>query len=66
MQIIVRLSDEERTLELPEGADGFAVIDALGLFPDAVLVLRNDEVIPEDEPLSEGDALEIIKVGSRG
>ena len=53
-------------VDVEDGADSSSVIESVELFPDAVIVKRNGEVIPLDEPLSEGDRLTLILVASGG
>ncbi len=52
--------------ELPEGAMAADLVRQLGLPTAACLVLRDGSPIPIDEPLAEGDALEVIYVASGG
>lgn len=53
-------------LELPGGAVAADVVRQLGLPTSACLVLRGGAPIPIDEPLSEGDQLEVVYVASGG
>jgi len=57
---------EERAVELPEGARGFDLLKALGLAPDAHLLLRGETPIPHDEPLREGERVRVLTVVSGG
>ena len=52
--------------EMPEGARASDLVRQLGLPTAACLVLRDGSPIPIDEPLTEGDALEVIYVASGG
>jgi sulfur carrier protein ThiS len=52
--------------EVPEGASAHDLVRQLGLPSAAVLVLRSGRPIPIDEPLSEGDEMEVIYVASGG
>ncbi|NOQ54505.1 MAG: thiamine biosynthesis protein ThiS, partial [Thermoplasmata archaeon] len=52
--------------ELPEGARASDLVRHLGLPTAACLVMRNGSPIPIDEPLAEGDALEVVYVASGG
>jgi sulfur carrier protein ThiS len=56
--------EEER--ELPEGATAADLVRAMGLPTVACLVLRAGGPIPIDEPLVEGDDLEVVYVASGG
>jgi sulfur carrier protein ThiS len=55
---------EER--ELPEGSTAADVVRAVGLPTVACLVLRNGDPIPIDEPIADGDDLEVVYVASGG
>lgn len=52
--------------ELPEGARASDLVRHLGLPTAACLVMRNGAPIPIDEPLAEGDVLEVVYVASGG
>lgn len=52
--------------ELPEGARAVDLVRDLGLPTAACLVLRCGGPIPIDEPLMDGDELEVIYVASGG
>jgi sulfur carrier protein ThiS len=52
--------------ELPEGAIARDLVRALGLPTAACLVLRSGRPVPIDEPLSHGEALEVVYVASGG
>jgi len=66
INIMIKIGEIEKPLELPEGSDSFTALKSLGLHPDAVLVFRNGKVSPEDEGVSEGDVLEIVRIASGG
>ena len=66
MRISVKLQDQMEVMDLPDESKAFAAIKAMGLFPDAVLVMRDGQLLPEDESIGDGDSLEIIKVVSGG
>ena len=59
-------AEKERQLELPEGARADDAPRAVGIRPELVLVFRDDEPIPSDEPLRDGDRLRIVRVVSGG
>ena len=42
------------------------LLDELGLSREVFVVKLNGEVVTEEEPLSEGDAVELVKVVSGG
>ena len=52
--------------ELPEGSSAADLVRSLGLPTVACLVLRAGAPIPIDEPLSDGDELEVVYVASGG
>jgi sulfur carrier protein ThiS len=66
----VRLSTvpkgQEEERELPEGSTAADAVRAMGLPTVACIVLRSGEPIPIDEPLEEGDDLEVVYVASGG
>lgn len=66
LQINVTLSHEARSIELADGSNTFSLLRELSLVPDAVLVFRNGSVLPEDEPLTHGDGIEIVSIASGG
>jgi len=55
---------EER--ELPGGSTAEDLVRAMGLPTVACLVLRNGRPIPIDEPIADGDDLEVVYVASGG
>jgi sulfur carrier protein ThiS len=57
---------EEVQRELPDGATAADLVRALDLPTVACLVLRFGNPIPIDEPLVEGDDLEVVYVASGG
>jgi sulfur carrier protein ThiS len=54
------------TRELPEGARAVELVRGMGLPTAACLVLRRGAPIPIDEPLEDGDELEVVHVASGG
>jgi sulfur carrier protein ThiS len=57
---------ERENRELPEGARAQDLVRSLELPTAACLVLRAGRPIPIDEPLAEGDDLEVVYVASGG
>jgi sulfur carrier protein ThiS len=57
---------ERKTMKFPDEANGFDVLQALDLKPDAHILVREGSPIPMDEPLSSGDRVKLIKVASGG
>ena len=70
MQLNVHIlkTRQDRELELPDGADGIALVNELGLYPDTTFVMdmATNRPVPIDEPLSDGARLKIIEVVSGG
>jgi sulfur carrier protein ThiS len=58
----------EQALELPEGAEVRHALRAAGIQPETVLVARADtrDVVPDDEPLREGEVLLVTRVVTGG
>jgi sulfur carrier protein ThiS len=57
----------EQTLELPAGAVVADALRAAGIVPETVLVARADRtIVPDDEPLVDGDALLVTRVVTGG
>ena len=52
--------------ELPEGSTAQDMVRSMGLPTVACLVLRSGGPIPIDEPLADGDDLEVVYVASGG
>jgi thiamine biosynthesis protein ThiS len=49
-------------MELPEGSTAMTVLQELGIHPGEVWVVRaNKQVIPEEQPLQDGDELEVFE-----
>ncbi len=53
-------------VELGPGATAMDLLKRLGLSPDAHLLLRDEMPIPVDEPLKDGEQLQILAVISGG
>jgi len=69
MKVTVHLlptKKETKHLSLGKGASVEQAIRALGLFPDQWIPVRNDEPLPLDELLDDGDELKLISVVSGG
>jgi sulfur carrier protein ThiS len=56
----------KETRELPEGSTASDLVRSLGLPTAACLVIRDGTPIPIDDPMAEGDKLEVIYVASGG
>ena len=57
---------EEAERELPAGSTAADLVRALDLPTVACLVLRGGAPLPIDEPLEDGDELEVVYVASGG
>jgi sulfur carrier protein ThiS len=66
IELTVEVERQPRSLRLPSGSTAEAMLDSLGLFPDAHIVVRGKAPVPLDAPLEQGDRLRVIKVASGG
>ncbi len=57
---------ERKVVRLKTGATAEDAIRAIGLLPDAWIPLRQDQPVPLDEALKDGDELKLIAVVSGG
>lgn len=57
---------ETKTVDLPDHASGYDLMQRLGLAPDAHILIRQDVPIPIDEKLVTGERLRVIAVVSGG
>jgi sulfur carrier protein len=64
MKILLHHPTREAALTGPKKV--FQVLRELGILPDTVLVIRNDELIAEDEVVSDSDTIEVRPVISGG
>lgn len=67
MKILLHLVREHQT-KIYEGGQDDTYSDALfacGLIPDTVIIIREGNSIPQDEPLAEGD-VDVLTTASRG
>ena len=55
-----------RAVDLPAEATGLDLVRALGLAPDAHLLVREGTPIPEDEALRDGERIRVVAVVSGG
>lgn len=62
----VQLHHPQREMELHGPKRVRDLLGTLKIVPDTVLVIRGDELITEDEPLKDDDAIEIRPVISGG
>jgi sulfur carrier protein ThiS len=66
LSIKVCIAGKSRVLKFTGRVSVENLLERLCINPDTVVVLRNGEVTPEFERLSEGDRVEIIDIVSRG
>ncbi len=66
MNVRVLWREETKSVEVPEKSSIENVLDKMGINPETVVVMRNGEVTPEFETVSNGDEIEIIDIVSRG
>lgn len=64
--LTVEVDRRTKDVRLPEGSTVQTMLDSLGLYPDAHIVVRGRTPVPVDSPLLDGDQLRIIKVASGG
>ncbi len=62
----VTLRNPKRTIEVQGPVRVSALLDRLDIDRETVLVIRNDTLVPGDEVLADGDAIEIRPVISGG
>ena len=69
MRIEIKLYPENKTTALDfkvESATVMDVLSRLNIKPDTVVVTKDNDPIPIDEDVKDGDKLKIIKVASGG
>jgi len=69
MRIEIKLYPENKTTALDfkvENATVMDVLSRLNIKPDTVVVIKDNDPIPIDEDVNDGDKLKIIKVASGG
>lgn len=69
MRVIVHLlpvKNETKTIELDDGATVERLIRRLDLLPDAWIAVYDDEPVPIDHVLDDGDEIKLISVVSGG
>jgi len=66
IELTVEMDRKQQVLQLPEGYTVEQMLDSLGLYPDAHIVVRGKTPVPLDSKLVSGDRLRVIKVASGG
>jgi sulfur carrier protein ThiS len=66
IELTLEMDRKESVLQLPTGCTVQGMLDTLGLYPDAHIVVRGKTPVPLDAPVVQGDRLRIVKVASGG
>ncbi len=66
VNVRVCLGGKTRTLKMPEKSNIENLLEKLEINPETVVVLKNGEVVPDFETLSNKDRVEILDIVSRG
>ncbi|MEM3012099.1 MAG: MoaD/ThiS family protein [Candidatus Hadarchaeales archaeon] len=66
MRVKVRAEGREREVEVGEGTTVEGLLEELGYDRESVLVRKGKKLVVEEERLSEGDELEILRVVTGG
>ncbi|MFP4170921.1 MAG: thiamine biosynthesis protein ThiS [Methanomassiliicoccales archaeon] len=66
MKVTVSMGGKERIVTLEREGTVGDLLDALGLFPDAHIVMRDGTAIPITERVKEGENFRLLKVASGG
>lgn len=66
VNIRVCLSGKIKTIKMPDRSSIENLLENLCINPETVVVLRNGEVVPDFETLSNKDRIEILDIVSRG
>ena len=61
MRIKVFLDKESKNLEIPKDQNIESLLKKLGINPQTVIVMRNGEVVTEQDTLQEKDSLKIVR-----
>lgn len=56
----------DREYEYHERMTARQLLDRLGVLPETVVVVKNEEIVTEDEMLEVGDEIELVRVVSGG
>lgn len=66
MPITVRFRNPDREVEVEGPRTVLALLRRLEVLPESVLVIRDREILTRDEPVREGDRIELRPVVSGG
>jgi thiamine biosynthesis protein ThiS len=62
IKIFFERDNKQKSLEIPKGQTIESLLKKLRINPQTVIVVKNGEVVPEQETLSVGDELKILSV----
>ena len=62
----VFIEKDNKEIQFDRSCTGKELLQELGINPTTVLLIRNDEAVLSDEPLSETDEIKILSVISGG
>ncbi|MFO7676826.1 MAG: MoaD/ThiS family protein [Thermoplasmatota archaeon] len=68
MKITIKILPKNLTqsVEIKSGATIYDIIKKLDLYPDNIIILKNNTPVPVDDTLDNGQELTIIQVASGG
>lgn len=66
IKVFIEEKNEHKTVTLDKGSTITSLLSTLKQNPVAVVVAKNDAIVPEETPLSEGDDIKIFSVISGG
>ncbi len=62
MQVTVNIGEDEKKLDVNEGKTVKNLLQMLEIPVETVVVKKNQSIIIEEEPVEDGDIIEVIKV----
>ena len=62
IKIFLEKENKRRIMEIPKGQTIESALRKLGINPQTVIVVKNGEVVPEQDCLGNGDELKILSV----
>jgi thiamine biosynthesis protein ThiS len=62
IKIFFERDSKQKSLEIPKGQTIESLLKKLRINPQTVIVVKNGEVVPEQETLQEKDTLKILSV----
>ena len=64
MRVIIE--KEEKTVEMTHAGDARSLLAALSILPETVLIVRDGELITEEDDVSDAGTIELLSVISGG